>query len=185
MSKQESRKDKQIARFLSMYGILSRGGALNPKELVKDFGVSIEDLPGELGHQIGKVGMNAFKQSNFGKKIFSGIDNAKRKAFDFIYKNFEKGSSKYGQSNAGDAMRRAAEFFNKGGSRAATSAATSGASSGVASGLRETVSSVAGEAIGGSGLAGAAGAAAGGGEAVERGLDGRSLQYPLHQWHNG
>lgn len=132
----------------------------------KDFGVSIEDLPGELGHQIGKVGMNAFKQSNFGKKIFSGIDNAKGKAFDFIYKNFEKGSSKYGQSNAGDAMRRAAEFFNKGGSRAATSAATSGASSGVASGLRETVSSVAGEAIGGSGLAGAAGAAAGGGEAV-------------------
>ena len=132
----------------------------------KDFGVSIEDLPGELGHQIGKVGMNAFKQSNFGKKIFSGIDNAKGKAFDFIYKNFEKGSSKYGQSNAGDAMRRAAEFFNRGGSRAATSAATSGASSGVASGLRETVSSVAGEAIGGSGLAGAAGAAAGGGEAV-------------------
>ena len=132
----------------------------------KDFGVSIEDLPGELGHQIGKVGMNAFKQSNFGKKIFSGIDNAKGKAFDFIYKNFEKGSSKYGQSNAGDAMRRAAEFFNKGSSRAATSAATSGASSGVASGLGETVSSVAGEAIGGSGLAGAAGAAAGGGEAL-------------------
>ena len=132
----------------------------------KDFGVSIEDLPGELGHQIGKVGMNAFKQSNFGKKIFSGIDNAKGKAFDFIYKNFEKGSSKYGQSNAGDAMRRAAEFFNRGGSRAATSAATSGASSGVASGLRETVSSVAGEAIGGSGLSGAAGTVAGGGEAL-------------------
>lgn len=132
----------------------------------KDFGVSIEDLPGELGHQIGKVGMNAFKQSNFGKKIFSGIDNAKGKAFDFISKNFEKGSSKYGQSNAGDAMRRAAEFFNKGGSRAATSAATSGASSAVASGLGETVSSVAGEAIGGSGLAGSAGAVAGGGEAV-------------------
>lgn len=42
MEKKDSKKDKQIARFLSMYGILSRGGALNPKELIKDFGVSMK-----------------------------------------------------------------------------------------------------------------------------------------------
>lgn len=42
MEKKDSKKDKQIARFLNMYGILSRGGALNPKELIKDFGVSMK-----------------------------------------------------------------------------------------------------------------------------------------------
>lgn len=107
----------------------------------KDLGVSIEDIPGELGAQIGKVGMNAFKQSNFGKKVFNQFNNLAGNILDSVSKNFDKGASKYGQSNAGDAIRRAAEYFNKGASRAADTAASSGAANAAASGLGETFSS--------------------------------------------
>ena len=64
MSKQESRKDKQIARFLSMYGILSRGGALNPKELVKDFGVSMRTFERDI----------VMMQTYFDIKLIKGKD---------------------------------------------------------------------------------------------------------------
>ncbi|MCI6340920.1 MAG: WYL domain-containing protein [Campylobacter sp.] len=64
MSKQESRKDKQIARFLSMYGILSRGGALNPKELVRDFGVSMRTFERDI----------VMMQTYFDVKLIKGKD---------------------------------------------------------------------------------------------------------------
>ena len=64
MSKQESRKDKQIARFLSMYGILSRGGALNPKELVKNFGVSMRTFERDI----------VMMQTYFDIKLIKGKD---------------------------------------------------------------------------------------------------------------
>lgn len=48
MAKQDSKRDKQIARFLTMYGILSRGGALNPKELVESFGISMRTFERDI-----------------------------------------------------------------------------------------------------------------------------------------
>nr|WP_321428123.1 WYL domain-containing protein [uncultured Campylobacter sp.] len=64
MSKQDSKRDKQIARFLSMYGILSRGGALNPKELIKDFGVSMRTFERDI----------VMMQTYFDIKLIKGKD---------------------------------------------------------------------------------------------------------------
>lgn len=91
----------------------------------KDFGVSIEDLPGELGNQLGKVGMNAFKRTKFGQKVTSKLNNAKQKIFESASNAFQKGADKYGgKSAAGDALRNLAGKF-KGQSAAQTASGTS------------------------------------------------------------
>lgn len=91
----------------------------------KDFGVSIEDLPGELGNQLGKVGMNAFKSTKFGQKVTSKLNNAKQKIFESASNAFQKGADKYGgKSAAGDALRNLAGKF-KGQSAAQTASGTS------------------------------------------------------------
>lgn len=56
----------------------------------KDFGVSIEDLPGELGNQLGKVGMNAFKSTKLGQKVTGKLNDAKQKIFESASNAFQK-----------------------------------------------------------------------------------------------
>ena len=91
----------------------------------KDFGVSIEDLPGEIGNQLGKVGMNAFKGTKFGQKVTGKFDSAKQKIFESASNAFQKGANKYGgNSAAGDALRNLAGKF-KGQSAAQTVSGTS------------------------------------------------------------
>ena len=91
----------------------------------KDFGVSIEDLPGELGNQLGKVGMNAFKITKLGQKVTGKLDDAKQKIFESASNAFQQGADKYGgKSAAGDALKNLAGKF-KGQSAAQTSSGTS------------------------------------------------------------
>lgn len=86
----------------------------------KDFGVSVQDLPGELGNQLGKVGMNAFKSTKLGQKITGKLDNAKQKIFESASNAFQQGADKYGgKSAAGDALKNLAGKF-KGQSAAQT-----------------------------------------------------------------
>lgn len=91
----------------------------------KDFGVSVQDLPGELGNQLGKVGMNAFKSTKLGKKVTGKLDNAKQKIFESASNAFQQGADKYGgKSAAGDAIKNLAGKF-KGQSAVQTSSGTS------------------------------------------------------------
>lgn len=91
----------------------------------KDFGVSVQDLPGELGNQLGKVGMNAFKSTKLGQKITGKLDNAKQKIFESASNAFQQGADKYGgKSAAGDALKNLAGKF-KGQSAAQTASGTS------------------------------------------------------------
>lgn len=91
----------------------------------KDFGVSVQDLPGELGNQLGKVGMNAFKSTKLGKKVTGKLDNAKQKIFESASNAFQQGADKYGgKSAAGDALKNLAGKF-KGQSAAQTASGTS------------------------------------------------------------
>lgn len=91
----------------------------------KDFGVSVQDLPGELGNQLGKVGMNAFRSTKLGQKITGKLDNAKQKIFESASNAFQQGADKYGgKSAAGDALKNLAGKF-KGQSAAQTASGTS------------------------------------------------------------
>lgn len=91
----------------------------------KDFGVSVQDLPGELGNQLGKVGMNAFKSTKLGKKVTGKLDNAKQKIFESASNAFQQGADKYGgKSAAGDAIKNLAGKF-KGQSAVQTASGTS------------------------------------------------------------
>lgn len=91
----------------------------------KDFGVSVQDLPGELGNQLGKVGMNAFKSTKLGQKVTGKLDNAKQKIFESASNAFQKGADKYGgKSAAGDALKNLAGKF-KGQSAAQKASGTS------------------------------------------------------------
>lgn len=91
----------------------------------KDFGVSIENLPGEMGNQLGKVGMNAFKSTKLGQKVTGKLDNAKQKIFESASNAFQQGADKYGgKSAAGDALKNLAGKF-KGQSAAQTASETS------------------------------------------------------------
>lgn len=91
----------------------------------KDFGVSVQDLPGELGNQLGKVGMNAFKSTKLGKKVTGKLDNAKQKIFESASNAFQQGADKYGgKSAAGDAIKNLAGKF-KGQSSVQTASGTS------------------------------------------------------------
>lgn len=91
----------------------------------KDFGVSVQDLPGELGNQLGKVGMNAFKSTKLGQKVTGKLDNAKQKIFESASNAFQQGADKYGgKSAAGDALKNLAGKF-KGQSAAQTASGTS------------------------------------------------------------
>lgn len=91
----------------------------------KDFGVSVQDLPGELGNQLGKVGMNAFKSTKLGQKITGKLDNAKQKIFESASNAFQQGADKYGgKSAAGDALKNLAGKF-KGQSAVQTASGTS------------------------------------------------------------
>lgn len=91
----------------------------------KDFGVSVQDLPGELGNQLGKVGMNAFKSTKLGKKLTGKLDNAKQKIFESASNAFQQGADKYGgKSASGDAIKNLAGKF-KGQSAAKTASGTS------------------------------------------------------------
>lgn len=91
----------------------------------KDFGVSVQDLPGELGNQLGKVGMNAFKSTKLGKKVTGKLDNAKQKIFESASNAFQQGADKYGgKSAAGDALKNLAGKF-KGQSAVQTASGTS------------------------------------------------------------
>ena len=94
----------------------------------KDFGVSIEDLPGELGNQLGKVGMNAFKSTKLGQKVIGKLNDAKQKIFESASNAFQQGADKYGgKSAAGDALKNLAGKF-KGQSAAQTASGTSSTS---------------------------------------------------------
>lgn len=91
----------------------------------KDFGVSIEDLPGELGNQLGKVGMNAFKSTKLGQKVTGKLNDAKQKIFESASNAFQQGADKYGgKSAAGDALKNLAGKF-KGQSAVQTASGTS------------------------------------------------------------
>lgn len=91
----------------------------------KDFGVSVQDLPSELGNQLGKVGMNAFKSTKLGQKVTGKLDNAKQKIFESASNAFQQGADKYGgKSAAGDALKNLAGKF-KGQSAAQTASGTS------------------------------------------------------------
>lgn len=91
----------------------------------KDFGVSVQDLPGELGNQLGKVGMNAFKSTKLGKKVTGKLDNAKQKIFESASNAFQQGADKYGgKSAAGDVIKNLAGKF-KGQSAVRTASGTS------------------------------------------------------------
>lgn len=91
----------------------------------KDFGVSVQDLPGELGNQLGKVGMNAFKSTKLGQKVTGKLNDAKQKIFESASNAFQQGADKYGgKSAAGDALKNLAGKF-KGQSAAQTASGTS------------------------------------------------------------
>lgn len=91
----------------------------------KDFGVSVQDLPGELGNQLGKVGMNAFKSTKLGQKVTGKLNDAKQKIFESASNAFQQGADKYGgKSAAGDALKNLAGKF-KGQSAVQTASGTS------------------------------------------------------------
>lgn len=78
----------------------------------KDFGVSVQDLPCELGNQLGKVGMNAFKSTKLGQKVTGKLNDAKQKIFESASNAFQQGADKYGgKSAAGDALKNLAGKF--------------------------------------------------------------------------
>lgn len=105
-----------------------------------DLGVSLEDLPGELGKNIGDIAIDAFKGTGPGKKLFAGIEGLQGKAEAFIKNSYADGQAKYWASHAatsGGAAGQAAAMGSKvasGTSSAAGAAAQVGAQAGTKAG---------------------------------------------------
>lgn len=69
-----------------------------------DFGVSIKDVPGKFGATLGKVGIEAFKNSDMGNKVSDAVKGAKAKGAQWVQDKFNQGESKYGRSKFGDTL---------------------------------------------------------------------------------
>ena len=54
------------------------------KKFTDQIGVELKDLPGQLGKQLAKQGMDAFKSTNLGKRVSNTINTYTGKATDFV-----------------------------------------------------------------------------------------------------
>lgn len=95
------------------------GNVLN--SFAKDLGVDIQDLQGEVGKRLGKIGMDAFKSTELGKKVIGKADELKSNLFKNLGQNF-------GNTATGQAARDAA----KGAAKEATKNAAANTAKGVA-----------------------------------------------------
>lgn len=95
-------------------------------------GVSVKDIPGALGQELGRQAMSAFKNTDLGKSISSKVDAAKDKMFDKANSAVRDifGGSKSKATDAGSAKKAASEAASNAGdeaAKAATDAAAKGA----------------------------------------------------------
>lgn len=74
------------------------------KGLAKDLGVSLEELPGQLGKSLGDLGINAFKSTDVGSKLFGAIDGFRDKIFGDIGNAFTQGAAKFGGGTASNVV---------------------------------------------------------------------------------
>lgn len=101
------------------------GNVLNG--FAKDLGVDIKDLQGEVGKQLGKMGVEAFKSTSLGKSISSKIDSAKSKFFNSVADKFgdSTGTGQAARSAASSATKQAAtDMAGNAAKQAATKVAT-------------------------------------------------------------
>ena len=54
------------------------------KKFTDQIGVELKDLPGQLGKQLAKQGMDAFKSTDLGKRVSNTINTYTGKATDFV-----------------------------------------------------------------------------------------------------
>lgn len=108
--------------------------ALN--KFASDLGTSIEDLPGQLGRNLGDIAIDAFKGTGPGKKLLAGIEGLQGKAESFIRNSYAEGKAKYFASHAATSGAGAAGQAAATGSKVAsgTSAAAGGAKAGITAG---------------------------------------------------
>ena len=93
-TKSNSGADKVTSSFLDgleeglFEGLLGSNFKKDLQKVLKDFtdqiGVDLKDLSGQLGKQLAKQGMDAFKRTNLGKRVSSTVNTYKGKATDFI-----------------------------------------------------------------------------------------------------
>ena len=100
--------------------------------IADELGVSIKDIPGALGQEIGRQAMSAFKNTDLGKSISSKVDAAKDKMFDKANSAVRDifGGSKSKATDANSAKKAASEAASNAGdeaAKAATDAAAKGA----------------------------------------------------------
>lgn len=100
--------------------------------IADELGVSIKDIPGALGQEIGRQAMSAFKNTDLGKSISSKVDAAKDKMFDKANSAVRDifGGSKSKATDANSAKKAASEAASNAGdeaAKAATNAAAKGA----------------------------------------------------------
>lgn len=100
--------------------------------IAEELGVSIKDIPGALGQELGRQAMSAFKNTDLGKSISSKIDAAKDKMFDKANSAVRDifGGSKSKATDANSAKKAASEAASNAGdeaAKAATDAAAKGA----------------------------------------------------------
>lgn len=67
-------------------------------ELAKTVGVELEDVPKELGKELGKQAMSAFKGTNIGKQFTESVNNYKDNLFNSIKQGYQDGVNKYAES---------------------------------------------------------------------------------------
>lgn len=95
-------------------------------------GVSVKDIPGALGQELGRQAMSAFKNTDLGKSISSKVDAAKDKMFDKANSAVRDifGGSKSKATDANSAKKAASEAASNASdeaAKAATDAAAKGA----------------------------------------------------------
>ena len=66
------------------------------RSLAKDFGVELEDLPGQLGKNLTDMGIQALKKTGPGKALFGALDNLKNSVFSSLGNTFVNAASKAG-----------------------------------------------------------------------------------------
>lgn len=74
----------------------------------KDLGVELEDIPNEMGKQLGEQAINAFKDSKFGKDLTSKIQGSIGNFFGDIRTNYISGKTNFSRTASGAAAGTAA-----------------------------------------------------------------------------
>lgn len=89
------------------------------KKFTDQIGVELKDLPGQLGKQLAKQGMDAFKSTDLGKRVSNTINTYTGKATDFVtnkaaseIKNFLDGKTNVFEK-FGEFAQKAKSFYGK------------------------------------------------------------------------